>query len=466
MSTKKVFISYSWQVQDRVVELADRLIANGVDVVIDVYDLSEGQDKYAFMEQSVNDPSIDRVLIICDESYTNKANSRTGGVGDETVIISPEIYGNAAQEKFIPVIFENDIDGHAYCPHYIKSRIYIDLSSEVKYEEEYEKLLRNIYEKPFYKKPALGKMPEWLDEKVNLSAIRDTIKQIRGCVSDNSRKREYLVNHARELFIGTAKEYSVSGEGEYEDLLLKAIDQMKDYRDVFVDYLDSLLYADFSLPSAVTSFFEGMYNEYHRSYSRNNEEYDYLMWELFISTAAFCLYYERYKDLYDILTHTYFVKEYDGGEKVVPWDYTAFRVYCETIEETCRKKLDPMPYTLMGKILVEREKKPILTKSSLANADLILYQLLPIFDLNTNSHGYWYPMLYIYHRGVQPIWQKMCSVEYCERIKDLFGAKTIDEMKRMISENTAESVGGYQRCFDSPNEIRNSIQTDSIATVK
>ena len=92
-NNKKVFISYSWAVQERVVELAERLIANGIDVVLDVYDLKEGQDKYAFMEQSVNDDTIDRVLIICDKTYAEKANNREGGVGDETVIISQEVYG-------------------------------------------------------------------------------------------------------------------------------------------------------------------------------------------------------------------------------------------------------------------------------------------------------------------------------------------------------------------------------------
>ena len=100
--TKKVFISYSWKVQEKVIELAERLISNGIDVILDVYDLKEGQDKYAFMEQSVNDPSVDKVLIICDRSYMEKANDRSGGVGDETVIISPEIYGQMKQEKFIP----------------------------------------------------------------------------------------------------------------------------------------------------------------------------------------------------------------------------------------------------------------------------------------------------------------------------------------------------------------------------
>lgn len=78
----KVFISYSWAVQERVIDLANRLIDDGVDVVIDVYDLKDGQDKYAFMEQSVSDKSIDKVIIICDKTYSDKANSRSGGVGD------------------------------------------------------------------------------------------------------------------------------------------------------------------------------------------------------------------------------------------------------------------------------------------------------------------------------------------------------------------------------------------------
>lgn len=89
---KKVFISYSWVVQDRVKELADELIGDGVKVLVDFYDLKEGQDKYAFMEQSVNDASVDKVLIICDRSYQEKANDRKGGVGEETIIIGDRLH--------------------------------------------------------------------------------------------------------------------------------------------------------------------------------------------------------------------------------------------------------------------------------------------------------------------------------------------------------------------------------------
>ena len=50
----KVFISYSWaQNNERVLNLADRLLSDGVEVVIDECDFKEGNDKFAFMERCV-----------------------------------------------------------------------------------------------------------------------------------------------------------------------------------------------------------------------------------------------------------------------------------------------------------------------------------------------------------------------------------------------------------------------------
>ena len=112
----KIFISYSWSSDALVLDLAKRLVSQGVDVILDKWDLKEGQDKYAFMERCVNDSEITKVLIICDKAYAKKADDRTGGVGDETVIISSEIYGNMKQERFIPIIAEKDEDGKPYVP--------------------------------------------------------------------------------------------------------------------------------------------------------------------------------------------------------------------------------------------------------------------------------------------------------------------------------------------------------------
>ena len=177
----KVFISYSRKSFERVLELATRLRGDGVDVILDTWDLKEGQDKHVFMEQSVNDESIHKVLLICDKAYAEKANTREGGVGDETMIISAEVYGRVKQGKFIPIIFERNENGETYTPTYLKSRIYIDLCQDnSQYEKEYEKLLRNLYEKPEHQKPVLGKRPEFLkNENVDFSDIRDLLRQVQ-----------------------------------------------------------------------------------------------------------------------------------------------------------------------------------------------------------------------------------------------------------------------------------------------
>jgi len=70
----KVFISYSWASTDSVIELAQRLKYDGIDVVLDKWKLKEGQDKYAFMEQCVTDDSINKVLMVCDKTYAEKAD--------------------------------------------------------------------------------------------------------------------------------------------------------------------------------------------------------------------------------------------------------------------------------------------------------------------------------------------------------------------------------------------------------
>lgn len=160
----RVFISYSWTsdaYQREVVRLACRLVSDGVDVVIDVWDLQPGHDKYAFMERCVADETIDKVLILCDRAYAGKANARAGGVGDETSVITAHVYGKARQEKFIPIVMERGEGGEAFLPAYLGSRMYIDLSDDA-YEGQYKDLLRSIFGVPKWPKPQQGTPPSWL----------------------------------------------------------------------------------------------------------------------------------------------------------------------------------------------------------------------------------------------------------------------------------------------------------------
>jgi TIR domain len=60
MTAPKLFISYSWSNAEHeqwVVNLATELRDSGVDVILDKWDLKEGHDAIAFMEQMVTKPA-------------------------------------------------------------------------------------------------------------------------------------------------------------------------------------------------------------------------------------------------------------------------------------------------------------------------------------------------------------------------------------------------------------------------
>ena len=187
----KVFISYCWKnktYRDKVLHLAERLRGSGVDVTLDQWDLRPGQDKNVFMEMSIRDA--EKVLILCEKEYTERANNREGGVGKETTIITPDVYGQYRQEKFIPVVMESP----ASFPAYLKSAMAVFYITEA--EEEFDDLLRAIYE-VHKEKPPLGKIPEWVTgkpakkEDVHRTGTKDkTGKTALGEIPERVRKEE------------------------------------------------------------------------------------------------------------------------------------------------------------------------------------------------------------------------------------------------------------------------------------
>jgi TIR domain len=171
----KAFISYSWssdEHQQWVISLATQMRENGVDVILDKWDLKEGNDAIAFMEQMVSDSTVKKVIVILDRVYAQKADGRQGGVGTETQIITPQIYKSVDQQKFVGVISEKDADGKPFLPVFYSSRIYIDLSDDSIFAENFDHLLRWVFDKPTFPKPALGRTPEFLSEQTVLLPTR------------------------------------------------------------------------------------------------------------------------------------------------------------------------------------------------------------------------------------------------------------------------------------------------------
>jgi len=137
MSAPKVFISYSHdtaQHKDWVRSLASALRTNGIDAVLDQWDLSPGQDMAAFMAGGIQ--TADRALLICTGPYVSKAEAGTGGVGYERLIVTAEVVGSIDTIKFIPIV-RNNADARKV-PTFLGPRMYIDFSNDAEYSAKLE----------------------------------------------------------------------------------------------------------------------------------------------------------------------------------------------------------------------------------------------------------------------------------------------------------------------------------------
>jgi hypothetical protein len=158
MSAPKVFISYSHdtpQHKDWVRNLASGLRNNGIDAVLDQWDLSPGQDMAAFMAGGIQ--TADRVLLICTSPYVSKAEGGTGGVGYERLVVTAEVIGSINTIKFIPIVRNNA--GACKVPNFLGPRMYIDFSNDAEYPIKLEELMREIHQAPAVVRPPLGDNP-------------------------------------------------------------------------------------------------------------------------------------------------------------------------------------------------------------------------------------------------------------------------------------------------------------------
>jgi len=157
-SAPRVFVSYSHDSQahkDWVRTLSERLIANGVDIILDQYGLRPGGDLPGFMESGLTDA--DRVLAICSSTYVAKANAEQGGTGYEKMILSAQIMKNVPSRRVIPIIRGNEDPN--LLPTFLLSRLYIDFRDDTKYEERYAGLVREIHGVEICPRPILGTNP-------------------------------------------------------------------------------------------------------------------------------------------------------------------------------------------------------------------------------------------------------------------------------------------------------------------
>lgn len=157
----RVFLSYTGvDMQNRkwVKDFAIRLRENGVDARIDIFHLKPGQDLPQWMTNELI--MADKVLLICDKYYAEKADNRKGGVGWETMIIQGDMLSRQ-QSKYVAILRDKDIDQSL--PIYVKSKYALDWSDNRSVEEDFNDLLLYLFDCNI--EPPIGNIPEFIEEK-------------------------------------------------------------------------------------------------------------------------------------------------------------------------------------------------------------------------------------------------------------------------------------------------------------
>jgi hypothetical protein len=444
MSEPKLFISYSWSDtthEQWVVELATELRESGVDVILDKWDLKEGHDAVAFMEKMVTDPDIKKVAIITDETYAEKADGRAGGVGTETQIISKEVYDNQEQDKFVAVVSQKDERGKPYLPTYYKSRIYIDLSEPDNYGENFEKLLRWIFNKPLYIKPEIGKRPAFLDEADGVSlGTSATHKRAVTAIKENKPFASGALDEYLSIFSENLERFRLNNiDGEFDDAVVDNLEQFLPYRNEAIQLFITIAHYAPNEENVLKlhRFFESLIPYMHRPEDvRQWSEWDFdnfkfIVHELFLYAVAVLLKSERFKQVNTLLTQQYYLAGNSDYGKDVMVSFIVFREYMRSLENrNTRLKLNRL--SVRADMLEKRSKSSGIEFRHLMQADFVLFMRA---EIENEDYSRWWPetLLYVgrFHSAFE-IFARSVSKQYFDKVKCMLAIDNPEDLNELL----------------------------------
>jgi hypothetical protein len=440
MAGPKAFISYSWTSpahEQWVIDLATQLVEKGINVVLDKWDLREGQDAVKFMEAMVVDAEVTKVIVVSDKHYAEKADSRKGGVGTESQIMSPEIYKQTEQTKFVAVLSELDPNGAPYLPTFLSSRIYIDMSSDDRYATNFEQLLRWLYDKPTFVKPTLGEMPAFLKNDAAPSPTRSKAKRASELARSGAPSAQNSMDGYLDSLIEILETFRIPPESaDFPQAVIDSIDAFLPYRDEFIEVIFAAApQSDPALARNLQRFFESAIPFLSRPASVSSwrdwdfDNYVFIVHELFLYAVAILLRHERFETLAEILDLRFYARDDNRPNEFMQ----PFSILWKPASSLTQKQKELRRTSLRADLLEKRSHTSGLKFAGVMMADFVLFLRSAIID---DPYKSWYPetLLYTYEqRGPFEIFARAESRAYFARISPVIGVANKAELEQLIA---------------------------------
>lgn len=380
----KIFISYSWsspEHEEWVLELAESLMADGVDIALDKWALREGDDPIIFMESMVNDPTITKIIMIIDGKYTDRANQRHGGVGTESTILSQELYSKRDKNKIVAVIAEPD----APKPTFYAGRLHVDLSNDERYAEEYEKLVRWAYDKYKYEKPKiLGSAPSFIvaeDDQVALFT-NTQYKMAIDALEKGKNNASGLVKQYLDKLQSELPKFSILDDEEDSERAFKQnlehfqphlYEFKKIANTVCTHSNDPKIFKHFrSFLENLLSFLTVAPNQSSRL-KADLELFSFFNYQFFLSIVTILIKNEDFQELKSILDELYMLPENYYDRYSLDKKYKNFSVFNFSKFDFINIKIKPDYYSPLGELIKEYSDNKIISFDEICEADLFLY---------------------------------------------------------------------------------------------
>ncbi|MCP9328691.1 MULTISPECIES: toll/interleukin-1 receptor domain-containing protein [Liquorilactobacillus] len=387
---RKVFISYSWSSKLWVLDFASKLQRDyGIEVVIDTWDLKPGDDLAAFMEREVSDSTIDKVLMICDKQYMEKANTRSGGAGTEAQILSPQLYSKNTPGKYIPVVNMLDEKQQPYLPVFLTSRLYVDFSDPTKEDTSFDSLINTIYDQTTITKPKLGPIPvKILNHEANNYSLIQTGIKVKSSIESprlmaNIFQNDFL-EYMQEALENNKVEKKVSTNDEMYEEVIKKIKEFDDNESLFKDCVRLYLRSGESNGASLSEYFSNVNEKIHRI-DDNDREYDsirFILTEQFLIVVGELIKQRQWNILKYLSLYNYKI----GNRRKA--DFTFLRNPPASIydyNDKHKRKLSPI-----GNMIKERNETIF---NQIWCADIFLFYISKLRNKNSSNYFYWYPII-------------------------------------------------------------------------